>query len=43
MRENKIKKIWASGKCATLGWLSISHGFTAEVMARAGQSQEVSA
>ena len=36
MRENKIKKIWASGKCATLGWLSISHGFTAEVMARQG-------
>ena len=36
MRENKIKKIWASGKCATLGWLSVSHGFTAEVMARLG-------
>lgn len=36
MRENKIKKIWASGKCATLGWLSVSHSFTAEVMARLG-------
>lgn len=36
MRTNKIKQIWREGKCATLGWLSISHGFTAEVMARQG-------
>ena len=36
MRENKIKKIWQNGKCATLGWLSVSHGMTAEVMARQG-------
>ena len=36
MRLNRIKQIWAEGKCATLGWLSISHGFTAEVMARQG-------
>ena len=36
MRENKIKQIWNEGKCATLGWLSVSHGITAEVMARQG-------
>ncbi len=36
MRANKIKQMWAEGKCATMGWLSVSHGFTAEVMARQG-------
>ncbi|GIR55126.1 MAG: hypothetical protein CM15mP62_25970 [Rhodospirillaceae bacterium] len=36
MRENKIKEIWQNGNCATLGWLSVSHGITAEVMARQG-------
>lgn len=36
MRENRIKKMWAAGQCATLGWLSVSHSFTAEVMARQG-------
>ncbi len=36
MRPNKIKQMWADGKFVTLGWLSISHGFTAEVMARQG-------
>lgn len=36
MRKNKIKEMWGEGKYATLGWLSISHGFTAEVMARQG-------
>ncbi len=36
MRRNKIKQMWRDGKCATLGWLSVSHGFTAEVMARQG-------
>ncbi|MBH67729.1 MAG: 2,4-dihydroxyhept-2-ene-1,7-dioic acid aldolase [Rhodospirillaceae bacterium] len=36
MRKNKIKQIWNDGKCATLGWLSISHGITAEVMSRQG-------
>ena len=36
MRKNKIKQMWRDGKCATLGWLSISHGLTAEVMARQG-------
>jgi 4-hydroxy-2-oxoheptanedioate aldolase len=34
MRPNKIKQIWRDGKYATLGWLSISHGFSAEIMAR---------
>ena len=36
MRPNKIKQMWRAGECATLGWLSVSHGFTAEVMARQG-------
>jgi 4-hydroxy-2-oxoheptanedioate aldolase len=36
MRPNKIKQMWRDGKTATLGWLSISHGFSAEVMARQG-------
>jgi 4-hydroxy-2-oxoheptanedioate aldolase len=36
MRPNRIKQIWRDGKCVTMGWLSVSHGFTAEVMARQG-------
>jgi 4-hydroxy-2-oxoheptanedioate aldolase len=36
MRQNKIKQMWRAGKYVTLGWLSVSHGFTAEVMARQG-------
>ena len=36
MRPNKIKQMWQEGKPVTLGWLSVSHGFTAEVMARQG-------
>ena len=36
MRQNRIKQMWRAGQCATLGWLSVSHGFTAEVMARQG-------
>jgi 4-hydroxy-2-oxoheptanedioate aldolase len=28
--------MWRDGKCVTMGWLSVSHGFTAEVMARQG-------
>jgi 4-hydroxy-2-oxoheptanedioate aldolase len=31
-----MKQLWREGKCVTMGWLSISHGFTAEVMARQG-------
>lgn len=36
MRKNKIKELWAAGKTGTMGWLSISHTMTAEVMARQG-------
>src|SRR5919204_2872786 len=36
MRPNRIKQMWRDGKCVTLGWLSVSHGFSAEVMARQG-------
>ena len=36
MRPNKIKQMWQDGKCVTLGWLSVSHTFTAEMMARQG-------
>ena len=36
MRPNRIKQMWRDGRCVTLGWLSVSHGFTAEVMARQG-------
>ena len=36
MRPNKIKQLWNEEKWATLGWLSISNGFTAEIMARQG-------
>jgi 4-hydroxy-2-oxoheptanedioate aldolase len=36
MRANKIKELWRDGKSATLGWLSVSHSFTAEMMARQG-------
>ncbi|HWN55006.1 MAG TPA: aldolase/citrate lyase family protein, partial [Methylomirabilota bacterium] len=28
--------MWRDKKCVTMGWLSVSHGFTAEVMARQG-------
>lgn len=36
MRPNRIKQMWRDGQFVTLGWLSVSHGFTAEVMARQG-------
>src|ERR1700759_4349267 len=36
MRANKIKEMWCAGQYVTLGCLSVSHGFTAEVMARQG-------
>jgi 4-hydroxy-2-oxoheptanedioate aldolase len=36
MRPNRIKQLWRDGKCVTMGWLSVSHSFTAEVMARQG-------
>src|SRR2546428_1278217 len=36
MRPNKMKQMWRENKCVTVGWLSVSNGFTAEVMARQG-------
>jgi 4-hydroxy-2-oxoheptanedioate aldolase len=36
MRPNRIKQLWREGKCVTMGWLSVSNAFTAEVMARQG-------
>ena len=36
MRPNKIKQMWRNGKCVNLGWLSLSHGLSAEIMARQG-------
>jgi len=36
MRPNKIKQMWRENRCVTMGWLSVSNGFTAEVMARQG-------
>ena len=36
MRTNKMKQLWRDGRFVTMGWLSVSHGFTAEVMARQG-------
>jgi 4-hydroxy-2-oxoheptanedioate aldolase len=36
VRPNKIKQMWRDKKWVTMGWLSVSHGFTAEVMARQG-------
>lgn len=36
MRPNRIKQLWRDGKPATMGWLSIAHTFTAEIMARQG-------
>src|SRR2546427_997286 len=36
MRPNKMKQIWRDGRFVTMGWLSVSHGFTAEIMARQG-------
>lgn len=36
MRPNKIKQMWNAGQYVTMGWLSVSHGFTAEIMARQG-------
>ncbi len=36
MRENKLRKIWASGGTAVNGWLAIPNGFSAETMAHQG-------
>src|SRR5215467_9306816 len=31
-----MKQMWRDGRWVTMGWLSVSHSFTAEVMARQG-------
>jgi 4-hydroxy-2-oxoheptanedioate aldolase len=36
VRPNKVKRMWHEKMPVTLGWLSVSHGFTTEVMARQG-------
>src|SRR5258707_15452738 len=36
MRPNKIKQMWRANQCVTLGWLFVSHGFSAEGMGRQG-------
>ena len=36
MIENPVKRLWAEGRAAVNGWLSIGNGFTAEIMASAG-------
>jgi 4-hydroxy-2-oxoheptanedioate aldolase len=36
MRSTKLTQMWRDGRYVTLGWLSVSHGFTAEIMARQG-------
>ncbi len=36
MRENTLKKLWARGGAAVVGWLSIPSAFSAEVMAHQG-------
>ncbi len=36
MKPNKLKQIWAEGRCALNGWLSIPSAFSAEIMAAQG-------
>jgi 4-hydroxy-2-oxoheptanedioate aldolase len=36
MIDHPVKRLWAEGKAAVNGWLSIGDGFTAEIMASAG-------
>jgi len=36
MRENRLRKIWASGGAAVNGWLAIPSAFSAETMAHQG-------
>lgn len=36
MNQNKLKHIWAQGRCATNAWLTIPSPWTAELMAAAG-------
>ena len=34
--KNKLKELWANGRPALNGWLSIGNSFTAEIMAAQG-------
>jgi len=36
MRENKLRRLWASGSAAVNGWLAIPNSFAAETMAHQG-------
>lgn len=36
MRENRVRKVWADGRAAILGWLAIGNSYSAEVMADQG-------
>ncbi|WP_077033981.1 HpcH/HpaI aldolase/citrate lyase family protein [Pelomonas sp. KK5] len=36
MRENRLRRIWASGGAVVNGWLAIPNGFSAETMAHQG-------
>ena len=36
MRANKVREIWAGGGAVINGWVSLSNGFSAELMANAG-------
>jgi 4-hydroxy-2-oxoheptanedioate aldolase len=36
MRENRVKRLWAEGRPALGGWLTVPSSFSAEVMAHAG-------
>jgi 4-hydroxy-2-oxoheptanedioate aldolase len=36
MKQNRLKQIWAGGKCALNGWLSIPNSFSAEIVAAQG-------
>jgi 4-hydroxy-2-oxoheptanedioate aldolase len=36
VKPNKMKQLWREKRPVTMGWLSISHPFTAELMARQG-------
>ena len=36
MRANKVREIWANGGAVINGWVSLSNGFSAELMANAG-------
>lgn len=36
MRPNKVREVWASGKAAVSGWLSIGNSYSAEIVGMSG-------